>query len=110
MRCRKAQNPLIASGVLHTVNPLRERLAAEHVAFAHEANPYYIPSILMAEVGERLRFMFRLAGRQKVPRPIRQSLDRLAELDQKIELRSSPSIVPSEDEGWLSRLLPKRFR
>ena len=65
---------------------------------------------IRAEVGERLRVMFRLAGRQKVPRPIRQSLDRLAELDQKIELKSSPSMVPSEGDGWLSRLLPKRFR
>ena len=65
---------------------------------------------IRAEVGERLRVMFRLAGRQKVPRPIRQSLDRLAELDRKIEMKSSPSIVPSEDAGWLSRLLPKRFR
>jgi hypothetical protein len=63
---------------------------------------------IRAEVGERLRVMFRLAGRQKVPRPIRQSLDRLAELDRKIEMKSSPSIVPSD--GWLSRLLPKRFR
>ena len=65
---------------------------------------------IRAEVGERLRVMFRLAGRQKVPRPIRQSLDRLAELDQKIERKSSPSMVPSGEDGWLSRLLPKRFR
>jgi hypothetical protein len=63
-----------------------------------------------AEVGERLRIILYLEGRQKVPRPIRQSLDRLAELDHGIELKTSPSIVPSENEGWLRRLLPRRFR
>ena len=63
---------------------------------------------IRAEVGERLRTD--LEGRQKVPRHIRQSLDRLAEVDHGIELKTSPSTVPSEDEGWLRRLLPRRFR
>jgi hypothetical protein len=65
---------------------------------------------IRAEVGERLRVILHLEGRQKVPRPIRQSLDRLAEVDHGIELKTSPSIVPSENEGWLRRLLPRRFR
>ena len=65
---------------------------------------------IRAEVGERLRIILYLEGRQKVPRPIRQSLDRLAELDHGIELKTSPSIVPSENQGWLRRLLPRRFR
>jgi hypothetical protein len=65
---------------------------------------------IRAEVGERLRIILDLEGRQKVPRHIRQSLDRLAEVDHGIELKTSPSIVPSEDEGWLRRLLPRRFR
>ena len=44
---------------------------------------------IRAEVGERLRIILYLEGRQKVPRPIRQSLDRLAELDHGIELKTS---------------------
>jgi hypothetical protein len=63
-----------------------------------------------AEVGERLRIILHLEGRQRVPRPIRQSLDRLAEVDHEMELKTSPSIVPSKNEGWLRRLLPRRFR
>ena len=58
---------------------------------------------IRAEVGERLRIFLWMAGRQKVPRHIRQSLDRL-------ELKTSPSIVPSKNEGWLRQLLPRRFR
>jgi hypothetical protein len=65
---------------------------------------------ILAEVGERLRLIFRLEGRQKVPRPIQQSLDRLAEVDHGIELKTSPSIVPSKNAGWLRHLLPRRFR
>jgi len=65
---------------------------------------------ILAEIGERLRIIFWLEGRWRVPRPIRQSLDRLAEIDHEIELKPSPSIAPSENEGWLSRVLPKRFR
>jgi hypothetical protein len=63
---------------------------------------------IRAEIGERLRIFFWLAGRPRVPRPIRQSIDRLA--DQEMALKTSPSIVPSENEGWLRRVLPKRFR
>jgi hypothetical protein len=65
---------------------------------------------ILVEVGERLRIILWLEGRQKVPRPIRQSMDRLAEADDKTELKTSPSIVPRENEGWLRRLLPRRFR
>ena len=60
---------------------------------------------IRAEVGERLRIFLWMAGRQKVPRHIRQSLDRLD-----VELKTSPSIVPSDNEGWLRQLLPRRFR
>jgi hypothetical protein len=67
-------------------------------------------SAIRAEIGERLRVIFRLAGHQKVPRPIRRSLDRLTEADREIELESSPSIAPSANEGWLRRLLPRRLR
>ena len=84
-----------------------------HCLCIGKLNPCHTPHIdeehnnsIRAEVGERLRVILGLAGRQQVPRPIRRSLDRPAELDQKIELKSSPSIVPSEDDGWLSRLLP----
>lgn len=65
---------------------------------------------ILAEVGERLRIVLRLEGRQKVPLPIQQSLDRLAEADDGTKLKTSPSIAPLENEGWLSRLLPRRFR
>ena len=64
---------------------------------------------ILAEVGERLRIILWMAGRQKLPRPLRQSLDRLAEVDDKNELKTSPSIVPAENEGWVRRLLPRRF-
>jgi len=60
---------------------------------------------IRAEVGERLRIFLWMAGRQKVPPQIRQSIDRLD-----VMLKTSPSIVPSENEGWLRRLLPRRFR
>jgi hypothetical protein len=65
---------------------------------------------ILAEVGERLRVILWLEGRQKVPRPIRQSIDRLAEVDDATELKTSPSTVPLENEGWHRRLLPRRFR
>jgi hypothetical protein len=65
---------------------------------------------IRAEVGERLRIILWLEGRQKVPRPVRQSLDRLAEVDHVVELKTSPSIVLSENEGRLRHLLPRRFR
>jgi hypothetical protein len=65
---------------------------------------------ILAEVGERLRVILSLEGRQKVPRPIRLSIDRLAEVDHVTELKTSPSTVPLENEGWHRRLLPRRFR
>jgi hypothetical protein len=65
---------------------------------------------ILAEVGERLRVILWLDGRQKVPRPIRHSIDRLAEVDHVTELKTSPSTVPLENEGWRRRLVPRRFR
>jgi hypothetical protein len=64
---------------------------------------------IRAEIGERLRIIHWLAGRQRVPRSIRQSLDRLDEIEHEIELKTSPSIVPAGNEGWLRRLF-QRFR
>jgi hypothetical protein len=61
---------------------------------------------IRAAVGEHLRVIHLLAGRQRVQRPIRQSLDRLDEVDNE----ASPSIVPSKKRGWLSLLLPGRIR
>lgn len=57
------------------------------------------------ELGARLRMIHQLEGKQRVPRRIRESLDRLAELDLHIQLKVLPSIVSSENEGWLRRLL-----
>ena len=67
---------------------------------------------IRTEVAERLRTMHSLEGRQRVPRPIRQSIDRLAELEGQIEIKleASPPVVPSENEGWLKRLFSRRFR
>ena len=48
-----------------------------------------------------------LVGGQKVPRPIRQSIYRLAELDRGTELKTSPSTVPLENEGWLPSAVAK---
>lgn len=44
---------------------------------------------ILAEVGERLRIILWMGGRQKVPRPIRQSLDRLAEVDDRTAVYST---------------------
>jgi hypothetical protein len=65
---------------------------------------------IRAEVGERLGIILSLQSRQKLPGHIRHLIDRLAEQDHQIELQTSPSIVPSRDEGWLCRLLVGRFR
>jgi hypothetical protein len=61
---------------------------------------------IRTEVAERLRTVHSLEGRQRVPRSIRQSIDRLAEL----ELEASPPLVPSENESWLKRLFSRRSR
>jgi len=63
---------------------------------------------IRAEVAERLRIIIRLSPPQKVPRHIQQPLDRLNKLDSEIPLKSSPSIVPSKNEGWLPKLLGRR--
>jgi hypothetical protein len=63
---------------------------------------------IRAAVGERLSVILGLAGRQRVPRPIRQSLDRLEAEERGSE--PSPRIVPPQTGGWLRSLLSKRFR
>jgi hypothetical protein len=65
---------------------------------------------IRAEVGERLGIILRLGNRPKLPGRVRHLLDRLTEQDHEIEVETSPSIVPSENEGWLRRLLASRFR
>jgi hypothetical protein len=63
---------------------------------------------IRTEVAERLRTMHSLEGRQRVPRSIRQSIDRLAELEVRSKLDASPPVVPSENGGWLKRF-SRRF-
>ena len=65
---------------------------------------------IRAEVGERLGIILRLGNRPKLPGRVRRLLDRLAKQDHQIEMETSPSIVPSENQGWLRRLLAGRFR
>ena len=65
---------------------------------------------IRAEIGERLRTIDGLAGRQRVPRSIRQSLDRLDEIEHQIELKTFPSIAPAGKEGWLRRLFLASLR
>jgi hypothetical protein len=65
---------------------------------------------IRAEVAERLRIILRLSPPQRVPRLIREQLDRLTKQGNEIELKSSPSIVPSQNEGWLRKLLGSRRR
>jgi hypothetical protein len=65
---------------------------------------------IRAEVGERLGIILRLGGRPKLPSRVRHLLDRLAKQDRQIEMETSPSIVPSENEGWVRRLLAGRLR
>ena len=48
---------------------------------------------IRTEVAERLRTMLSLEGRRRVPRSIRQSIDRLAELD---PATNRASVI----EGW----------
>lgn len=67
-------------------------------------------NVIRAEVGERLRIILSLARPTKVPQRIRHLLNRLAKLDHEIEIKTSPSIVPSANEGWLRRLLASRSR
>jgi len=67
-------------------------------------------NVIRAEVGERLRIILRLARPTKVPQRIRHLLNHLAKLDHEIENKTSPSIMPSANEGWVRRLLASRFR
>lgn len=61
---------------------------------------------IRTEVAQRLRTLHSLEGRKRVPRSIRQSIDRLSEL----ELEASSPLAPSKNEGWLKRFLSRRFR
>lgn len=52
---------------------------------------------IRTQIAERLRTIHSLEGRQKVPRAIRRSIDRMAEFEQQIEIRpkAAPPLVPS---------------
>jgi hypothetical protein len=63
---------------------------------------------IRAAVGERLSTVLGLAGRQRVPRPIRQSLDLLESREARVDM--TRSITPRQKMGWLRKLVPKRFR
>ena len=65
---------------------------------------------IRAEVGKRLGIILGLGNPPKLPGRVRHLLDRLAEQDDQIEMKTSPAIVPSENEGWVRRLLASRFR
>jgi len=67
---------------------------------------------IRTEMGERLRIILELQKPQKLSGRLRQLLDRLAEQEHRIEIgmAASPSIVPSQNEGWLRRLLAGRLR
>jgi hypothetical protein len=67
-------------------------------------------NVIRAEVGERLRIILGLARPTKVPQRIRHLLNRLAKLDPEIEKKTSSSIEPSANEGWLRRLSAVRIR
>ena len=85
---------------MNTRQPMRHPL---HIDQEHN-------NIIRAEVGERLRIILRLARPTNVPQRIRHLLHRLAKLDHEIENKTSPSIVPSPNEGWVRRLFASRFR
>jgi hypothetical protein len=70
----------------------------------HEHN-----TTIRAEIGQRLGIILSLGNRPKLPVRVRHLLDRLAEQDHEMEMETSPSIVPSENEGWVRRLA-RRFR
>jgi hypothetical protein len=95
-----------ATGTLRFSNFTRRRMS-HPIQIDEEQN-----LAIRTEVAERLRTMHSLEGRQRVPRPIRQSIDRLAELEGQIEIKleASPPFVPSENKGWLKRLFSGRFR
>jgi hypothetical protein len=67
---------------------------------------------IRTQIAERLRTIHSLEGRQKVPRAIRRSIDRMAEFEQQIEIRpkAAPPLVPSLEGGWTKRLWPRRSR
>jgi hypothetical protein len=67
---------------------------------------------LLAEIGERLRILHALEGRQRLPRFIRQSLDRLEEIDRNTSRSSVPGGTrgsPSGPAHVLHRIF-RRFR
>lgn len=68
---------------------------------------------IRTQVAERLRTIYSLEGRQRVPWAIRRCIDRMADLEQQIEIKpnAAPPLVPSPDVGgWTKRLWPRRSR
>jgi hypothetical protein len=68
---------------------------------------------IRTEIAEHLRTMHSLEGRLRVPQTIRQSIDRMAELEQQIEIKpkAAPPLVPTLlDGGWTKRIWPRRPR
>ncbi len=59
-------------------------------------------------IAEGLRVIHALAGRQRVPPNIRRSLDRLEELEGKID--APRSFVPPANRGWLAKLISIAYR
>jgi hypothetical protein len=58
---------------------------------------------IRAAIGEGLRVLHALAGRQRVPRDIRRSLDRLEEIEREID--APVTVGSSKRRGWLARLM-----
>lgn len=58
---------------------------------------------IRAAIAEGLRVVHALAGRQRVPRDLRRSLDRLEETERKVD--APRAIGSSQNRGWLARLI-----
>ena len=58
---------------------------------------------IRAAIGEGLRVLHLLAGRQRVPRDIRRSLDRLEEIE--FPIGAPCSTGSSKKRDWLARLM-----
>lgn len=58
---------------------------------------------IRAAIAEGLRVLHALAGRQRVPRHIRRSLDRLEETEREVDVPLP--VRSSMNRGWLARLI-----
>jgi hypothetical protein len=67
---------------------------------------------IRTHIAQRIRTIHSLEGRQRVPRSIRQSIDRMAELEQRIEMKPkvAPPPVPLLRREWTKRWWPRRSR